>query len=192
MVVAVTCYGMATFEGPMLSLKSVNVISHFTDWTIAHVHVGGLGWNGMLTFGMLYWLFPRMYKTKLWSERSANIHFWLATLGIVLYVVPIYWAGFVQGFMWQDFNADGTLVHKEFLETVTSLKFMYLSRVVGGTLYIIGALMMTWNLMKTAASGSLAKNEEAEAPALPAFVASKSGEYWHRVIERKPIRMLVH
>lgn len=191
MVVAVTCYGMSTFEGPMLSLKSVNLISHFTDWTIAHVHVGGLGWNGMLTFGMLYWLFPRMYKTKLYSERSANIHFWLATLGIVLYVIPIYVAGFVQGFMWQDFNPDGTLVHKEFLETVTSLKFMYLSRVIGGSLYIIGAIMMTWNLLKTASTGSLQKNESAEAAPLPAHVPSKAGEYWHKVIERKPVMMLV-
>ncbi|MGB0428000.1 MAG: cytochrome-c oxidase, cbb3-type subunit I, partial [Flavobacteriales bacterium] len=92
MVVAITCYGMATFEGPMMSLKTVNILSHFTDWTIAHVHVGGLGWNGMLTFGMLYWLIPKIYQTKLYSGKLANMHFWLATLGIVLYAIPIYWA----------------------------------------------------------------------------------------------------
>ncbi|HNS43127.1 MAG TPA: cytochrome-c oxidase, cbb3-type subunit I, partial [Taishania sp.] len=108
MVVALTGYGMSTFEGPLLSLKNVNVISHFTDWTVAHVHVGGLAWNGMLTFGMLYWLFPKMFRTKLYSKKMANQHFWIATLGIILYVIPIYIAGFVQGLMWQEFNPDGT------------------------------------------------------------------------------------
>ncbi|EPB65424.1 hypothetical protein ANCCEY_15513, partial [Ancylostoma ceylanicum] len=88
MVVALTCYGMATFEGPLLSLKNVNMLSHFTDWTIAHVHVGGLGWNGMLTFGMLYWLFPKMFRTELYSKKLANQHFWIATLGIILYAIP--------------------------------------------------------------------------------------------------------
>ncbi len=193
MVVAVTAYGMATFEGPMLSLKSVNVLSHFTDWTIAHVHVGGLGWNGMLTFGMLYWIFPKIYKTKLHSERLANVHFWLATLGILVYVVPIYMAGFVQGLMWQQFTPEGTLVHGEFLETVTSIKFMYLMRVFGGTLYIIGACIMTWNLLKTASAGKLVEKETAEAPSMAAMATVKhtGKEYWHRIIEGKPMTMLV-
>ncbi|NND94168.1 MAG: cytochrome-c oxidase, cbb3-type subunit I [Flavobacteriales bacterium] len=194
MVVAITAYGMSTFEGPMLSLKSVNVLSHFTDWTIAHVHVGGLGWNGMMTFGMLYWLFPKIYNVKLHSERQANIHFWLATLGILVYVVPIYMAGFVQGLMWQKFTPEGTLVHGEFLETVTSLKFMYLMRVIGGTLYIVGAVIMTWNLLKTAANGTFVKKEKAEAPPLAALSHATHGggkEYWHKIIERKPMMMLV-
>ena len=193
MVVAVTAYGMATFEGPLLSLKSVNVLSHFTDWTIAHVHVGGLGWNGMLTFGMLYWIFPKIYKTKLHSERLANVHFWLATLGILVYVVPIYMAGFVQGLMWQQFTPEGTLVHGEFLETVTSIKNMYLMRVFGGTLYIIGACIMAWNLLKTAANGKLVENEAAEAPSMAALAAVKhtGKQHWHRFIEGRPMTMLV-
>lgn len=193
MVVAVTAYGMATFEGPLLALKSVNVLSHFTDWTIAHVHVGGLGWNGMLTFGMLYWIFPKIYKTKLYSERMANVHFWLATLGILVYVVPIYMAGFVQGLMWQQFTPEGTLVYGEFLETVTSIKNMYLMRVFGGTIYIIGACLMSWNLLKTAAKGKLVEFEAAEAPSLAAqtVVKHKGKEHWHRAIERKPMMMLV-
>ena len=151
MVVAITCYGMATFEGPMLSLKSVNVISHFTDWTIAHVHVGGLGWNGMLTFGMLYYIIPRIFNTKLHSKKLANTHFWIATLGILLYAIPMYWAGFAQGLMWQQFNPDGTLVNKDFLETVTQLRPFFMMRSVGGALFIVGAIIMGYNLLKNGA-----------------------------------------
>ncbi len=192
MVVAITCYGMSTFEGPMMSLKSVNVISHFTDWTIAHVHIGGLGWNGMMTFGILYWLIPKMWQTKLHSKKLANVHFWIATLGIVLYAIPMYWAGFTQGLMWQDFNPDGTLANKDFLETVTQLRPYYMMRAVGGALFIVGAVVMTVNLMKTMAQGSFLANEAAEAPPLAkkAEVAHKN-EYWHRIIERKPVRLLV-
>ena len=191
MVVAVTAYGMSTFEGPMMSLKTVNVLSHFTDWTIAHVHIGGLGWNGMLTFGMLYYLVPKMWKTRLYSDAMANAHFWIATLGILLYAVPMYWAGFTQGFMWQDFNADGSLTNKDFLETVTQLRPFYMMRAVGGGLYIVGALIMVYNLIKTAAMGTFVPNEEAEAPALPKTVTAHSGEYWHRWIERRPTQMLI-
>ncbi|HQV76683.1 MAG TPA: cytochrome-c oxidase, cbb3-type subunit I, partial [Flavobacteriales bacterium] len=106
-VVAVTCYGMATLEGPLLSLKSINAIAHFTDWIIAHVHIGGIGWNGFMIFGMAYWLVPRMYGTKLHSVKLANAHFWLGTLGIVLYAVPLYFAGFFQSLMWKQFTPDG-------------------------------------------------------------------------------------
>ncbi|MEP6844425.1 MAG: cytochrome-c oxidase, cbb3-type subunit I [Panacibacter sp.] len=109
MVVAITCYGMATFEGPMLSLKNVNAIAHFTDWIIAHVHVGALGWNGFLTFGVLYWIIPKIFNTPLYSKKLANTHFWVGTIGIVLYVVPLYWAGFTQAIMWKNFTEDGTL-----------------------------------------------------------------------------------
>src|SRR5689334_15773684 len=112
LVVAVTAYGMATFEGPMLSLKSVNAISHFTDWTIAHVHVGALGWNGFLTFGILYWLIPRMFNTKLYSQKLANMHFWIGTLGIIFYAVPMYWAGFTQASMWKQFTESGQLKYQ--------------------------------------------------------------------------------
>ena len=191
MVVALTCYGMATFEGPLLSLKNVNMLSHFTDWTIAHVHIGGLGWNGMFTFGMLYWLFPRIFRTKLYSKKLASQHFWIATLGIILYAIPMYVAGFVQGLMWQDFTPEGTLVNADFLKTVDALKPYYILRSLGGLLYIIGAVMMFYNLIKTAKSGSLLANEEAEAPALRPVIASGKKEYWHRSIESKPIRFMV-
>ena len=190
MVVALTCYGMATFEGPLLSLKSVNIISHFTDWTVAHVHVGGLGWNGMLTFGMLYWLFPKMFRVKLWSKKMANQHFWIATLGIILYCIPIYIAGFMQGLMWQDFNADGTLVNGDFLKIVDQMKPYYMLRSLGGILFLTGACMMFYNLFKTAKSGNFMANEEAEAPALPRDISEK-GEKWHRKLERKPIKFMI-
>jgi len=191
MVVALTCYGMATFEGPLLSLKNVNMLSHFTDWTIAHVHVGGLGWNGMFTFGMLYWLFPRIFRTKLYSKKLASQHFWIATLGIILYAIPMYVAGFVQGLMWQDFTPEGTLVNADFLKTVDALKPYYILRSLGGLLYITGAVMMFYNLIKTAKSGNLLANEEAEAPALRPIITSGKREYWHRSIEGKPIRFMI-
>ena len=192
MVVALTCYGMATFEGPLLSLKNVNVISHFTDWTIAHVHVGGLGWNGMFTFGMLYWLFPKLFRTELHSKKLANQHFWIATLGILLYAIPMYYAGFSQGLMWQEFNPDGTLTNKDFLYTVQQLRPFYILRSLGGLLFIIGAIMMFYNLIKTAKSGSLLKNEEAEAVVTKDLeVKHAKGEYWHRKIEGKPVQMMI-
>jgi cytochrome c oxidase cbb3-type subunit I/II len=191
MVVALTAYGMSTFEGPMLSLKNVNVISHFTDWTIAHVHIGGLGWNGMFTFGMLYWLFPRLYRTELYSKKLANQHFWIATLGILLYAIPMYIAGFMQGLMWQDFNPDGTLQNADFLKTVTQLKPYYYLRSLGGTLYLIGAIMMFYNLVKTAKSGALLSNEATEAVVTKDVQHQEKGEYWHKVIERKPIQFMI-
>jgi cytochrome c oxidase cbb3-type subunit I/II len=189
MVVAITAYGMATFEGPMMSLKNVNAIAHFTDWVVAHVHVGGLGWNGMMTFGMLYWLVPKMWRTELHSKPMANMHFWLGTLGIIFYAVPIYWAGFTQSLMWKQFTEEGVLAYPNFLETVTQLKYMYLLRSVGGALYLSGAVVMVFNLWATAKKGSFLAKEEAEAPALePVSVAHH--EHWHRWIERKPLQML--
>jgi cytochrome c oxidase cbb3-type subunit I/II len=189
MVVAITAYGMSTFEGPMLSLKNVNMISHFTDWTVAHVHVGGLGWNGMMTFGMFYFIFPRIFNTKLFSIKLANTHFWLATLGILFWTIPMYWAGFVQGLMWQDFKPDGNLEY-EFIDTVAQLRPMYMLRSFGGLIYLTGAIIGIYNLYKTSKIGSLIKNEETEAPSLaPAHAENNEG--WHRVIERKPVRMLI-
>ena len=114
MVVAVTAYGMATFEGPMLSLKNVNAIAHFTDWIIAHVHVGALGWNGFLTFGILYWLIPRLCKTNLYSKKLANFHFWIGILGIVFYALSMYWSGITQSLMWKQFTPHGILTISEF------------------------------------------------------------------------------
>ncbi|MCB0525451.1 MAG: cytochrome-c oxidase, cbb3-type subunit I [Saprospiraceae bacterium] len=190
MVVAVTAYGMATFEGPMLSIKSVNAISHFTDWTIAHVHVGALGWNGFLTFGVLYWLWPRIYKTQLFSTQLANMHFWLGTLGIVIYAIPLYWAGWTQALMWKEFTPEGTLAWGNFLDTVTQIIPMYAMRAVGGTLFFIGICMGVYNLVKTAQQGTFLANEEAEAPARVKH-QKVAGEYWHRWIEGKPMQMLL-
>jgi cytochrome c oxidase cbb3-type subunit I/II len=185
MVVAVTAYGMATLEGPLLSLKSVNAITHYTDWIIAHVHVGGLGWNGFLIFGMLYWMVPRMWNTKLYSSKLANLHFWIGTLGIVFYALPLYIAGIVQSLMWKEFAADGFLKYQNFLETTTQILPMYMLRAVGGTLYLTGVFIMTYNLMKTAASGQFVANEEAEVAPLPTVI--HAGGHWHSVLERKPI-----
>lgn len=187
-VVAITCYGMSTFEGPMLSLKNVNAISHFTDWTIAHVHIGGLGWNGFMAFGMLYYLIPRIFNTPLYSKKLATNHFWLGTIGIVLYAVPLYWAGFAQAEMWKQFTEEGQLKY-QFLETVTNIIPMYVSRSVGGGLYLIGAFIMVYNLYKTAKSGKFIADEYAEAA--PLVKTSHAKEYWHRWIERKPLTMLV-
>ncbi|HVV03715.1 MAG TPA: cytochrome-c oxidase, cbb3-type subunit I [Puia sp.] len=190
LVVAITCYGMATFEGPMLSLKNVNAISHFTDWTIAHVHIGALGWNGFLTFGVLYWLVPRMWNTPLYSKKLAGTHFWVGTLGIVLYAVPLYWAGFTQSMMWKSFTPEGQL-RFQFLETVTHIIPMYVTRSIGGALYISGALIMVYNLFKTIRKGSFVANEAVEAAPLPAKIATHGRTYWHRWIERRPMQMLV-
>jgi cytochrome c oxidase cbb3-type subunit I/II len=192
MVVAVTAYGMATFEGPMLSFKNVNAIAHFTDWIVAHVHVGALGWNGFLTFAVLYWLFPKLYGKPLFSKKLANFHFWIGTLGILFYAIPLYWAGFAQSLMWKDFTDDGFLRYPNFLETVTQIIPMYALRSLGGVLYLIGAIVMAYNLYKTAASGVLLENEDAEAPALAkGNVKAHPGEHWHRWIERRPIQLLV-
>ncbi len=190
MVVAVTAYGMATLEGPLLSIKSINAISHYTDWTVGHVHVGTLGWNGMLTFGVIYWLWPRLYGTKLYSVKLANTHFWLGTLGTLFYTIPLYWAGWTQSMMWKKFTMDGFLAYGNFLETVTQILPMYMLRGIGGTIYFVGVIVMVYNLMKTSSSGKLIANSEASAPAREKYVAHK-GEYWHRWIERRPIQMLI-
>ena len=190
MVVAVTAYGMATFEGPMLSLKSVNAISHFTDWTIAHVHVGALGWNGFLTFGILYYLIPKIFRTKLYSVKLANRHFWIGTLGIVFYVVPMYWAGFMQSLAWKEFTPEGTLKY-QFLDTVKQMQPFYLMRGVGGVLFLFGALIMCYNLYKTVQAGNVLNDEPAEAAPLSKIYVPHGSQHWHRWIERRPIQMLV-
>ena len=189
MVVAVTCYGMATLEGPLLSLKNINAIGHYTDWIVAHVHVGALGWNGFLTFGMMYWIVPKMWRTNIYSTKLANTHFWLGTLGIIFYALPMYWAGVTQSLMWKEFTPDGFLKYPNFLETVTQIVPMYIARSVGGGLYLIGVFVMTYNLIKTAAQGNFLANEDAEAPALEK--SNHGGEFWHSILERKPLLMAV-
>ncbi|WP_442508918.1 cytochrome-c oxidase, cbb3-type subunit I [Novipirellula sp. SH528] len=148
-VVGVTFYGMATFEGPLLSVKSVNALSHYTDWTIAHVHAGALGWNGMMTFGMLYWLLPRLFQTKLWSTKAASAHFWIGTIGILLYIVPIYAAGLMQGLMWRAMDDTGNLVYPDFIETIQSIVPLWWLRVLGGLLFVSGILIMAVNWFMT-------------------------------------------
>ncbi|RIV17723.1 cytochrome-c oxidase, cbb3-type subunit I [Fibrisoma montanum] len=192
MVVGLTAYGMATFEGPMLSLKNVNAIAHFTDWVVSHVHVGALGWNGFLTFAMLYWLIPRMYHTPLHSKKLLNAHFWIGTLGILFYAVPMYISGFTQGMMWKEFTPDGVLKYPSFLETTLQILPMHMMRALGGTLYLLGAILMAYNLFKTMAAGTLTTNEPVEAPALErAYTPIGQDTYWHRWFERKPMPLLL-
>jgi len=192
MVVAITGYGMATFEGPMLSLKNVNAIAHFSDWIIAHVHVGALAWNGFLTFGMIYWLVPKMFKTTLHSKSLANLHFWMGTLGIILYALPMYVAGFTQALMWKEFNPDGTLVYGNFLETVTQIIPMYWMRAIGGSLFIVGMLIMIYNVVVTIKKGSSVEDELAEAPALIKVSKRRvAGETFHNWLERKPVQLTI-
>ncbi|WP_405378275.1 cytochrome-c oxidase, cbb3-type subunit I [Nonlabens sp. Asnod3-A02] len=189
MVVAITGYGMATFEGPMLSLKNVNAIAHFSDWVIAHVHVGALAWNGFLTFGMVYWMVPRLFKTKLWSTKLANAHFWIGTLGIILYALPMYVAGFQQALMWKEFNPDGRLTYS-FLETLIEIIPMYWMRAIGGTMFIIGALTGVCNLIMTARAGSQVTDELAEAAALEKVTKNRTNkEGYHTWLERRPVKL---
>ncbi len=191
MVVAVTAYGMATLEGPLLSLKNVNAIAHFTDWIVAHVHVGGLGWNGFLIFGILYWIVPRMWRTNLYSVKLANVHFWLGTLGIIFYAMPMYVSGVVQSLMWKEFNPAGFLVYKNFLETTVQILPLHALRATGGALYLTGAIVMTYNLIRTAYAGNFVANEAAEAAPLAREYKATSGGWHHRLLEHKPVLFTV-
>jgi cytochrome c oxidase cbb3-type subunit I/II len=211
-VVGITFYGMSTFEGPMLSIKSVNALSHYTDWTIAHVHAGALGWNGFMTFGMIYWLLPRLFQTPLWSPRLAATHFWVGTIGILLYVLAIYTAGLTQGLMWRAFDESGRLQYPDFVETVTVLMPMYWVRVAGGTLFLAGAVMCAVNFYMTWRSRPAVYEEPVvQAPALtaayddgprpPSRLSGVVGAghaadrflqgWWHRRWERLPLRFTV-
>ncbi len=195
MVVGVTAYGMSTFEGPMMSLKNINALTHYTDYIIGHVHLGALLWNGGLAFSMLYYIIPRIYRTKLHSLSLANWHFWLMTLGVLIYVIPMYWGGITQSLMWKQFTPEGTLQYPNFLETVTQIIPMYITRAVGGTLYLIGALLGVWNLIKTAKSGSLIANEEVQVVNRmhePTLNAGGKKETWHRILEAAPVRFSVY
>ncbi|GAB3432890.1 cytochrome-c oxidase, cbb3-type subunit I [Niabella aquatica] len=189
-VVAVICYGMATFEGPMLSLKNVNAISHYSDWTVAHVHIGALGWNGFLTFGMLYWLIPKMFNTNLYSRKLASTHFLIGTLGIILYAVPMYWAAFRTYFMMSAFTPEGQLQY-QFIDVVQSIVPFYALRAIGGTIYLIGVFLLVYNLVKTAKQGKFVASEEASAAPLTRGYKAPAKAHWHEKIERKPVMLLV-
>lgn len=191
MVVAVTAYGMATFEGPMLSLKNVNAIAHFTDWIISHVHVGALGWNGMLTFGVLYWMVPKMWNTELYSKKLANAHFWISTLGIVFYAVPMYWSGIAQSLMWKQFTPLGILQYPNFLETTLQIIPFHIIRSFGGFLFLSGVFLMAYNLLKTARQGRFVKNEEAEAPPLILEHDKPKRGMIHRWLEKRPVQFSI-
>jgi len=150
LIVALSFYGMATFEGPMMSIKTVNALSHYTDWTVGHVHAGALGWVGLISMGTLYFLVPRMFgQTRMYSTRAIELHFWVATVGIVLYIAAMWIAGVMQGLMWRAVNADGTLVYS-FVESVKATFPFYLIRLLGGLVYLVGMLIMVWNVVKTA------------------------------------------
>jgi len=150
MVVAVSFYGMSTFEGPMMSIRAVNALSHYTNWVIGHVHSGALGWNGMLTFGILYWLVPRLYNKELYSVGLANLHFWIGTIGIVLYTVTMWGAGLTEGLMWRALGDNGLLEYPVFMDIVNRLAPFYWLRLVGGLMFLVGVFLMAFNLIKTA------------------------------------------
>ncbi|WP_422342602.1 cytochrome-c oxidase, cbb3-type subunit I [Parasphingorhabdus sp.] len=164
MVLALAFYGMSTFEGPMMSIKAVNSLSHYTDWTIGHVHSGALGWNGMITFACLYYLVPRLWgKQRLYSLRMVNWHFWLATLGIVLYAASMWVAGIMQGLMWREYGDDGYLVYA-FSEVVSAMLPMYLIRATGGLLYLAGAFVLVYNVWMTIAGKQRDEKPMTETP----------------------------
>jgi len=192
LVVAVTAYGMSTFEGPMMSLKSVNQITHFTDWTIAHTHIAGMAWNGGIVFGLLYWLVPKLFRTNLFSKKLANMHFWIATLSILIYAIPLYWSAVTQWLMLREYTPEGYLAYPNFLETLTQILPMYTIRIISGVMFLTGFLLMVYNLFKTMALGKIENNELSEAPAL-VLQGSRNPfkETVHRWMERRAVRFSI-
>lgn len=179
----VTFYGMATFEGPLLSIRSVSSLAHYTDWIIGHVHAGALGWNGFLAAGMFYWLVPRLWNTKLYSRAAANLHFWIGTFGILMYVAAMYVAGITQGLMWRAEAEGGGLLYPTFIETVLALQPMYWMRLIGGSLYLVGFIVMAWNLVMTARSGQPATaSVEVAVP-----VTTEAPLPWQKVVFSAPV-----
>ncbi len=161
LIVSLSFYGMSTFEGPMMSIKTVNALSHYTDWTVGHVHSGALGWVGLISMGAMYHLIPRLFGRKqMYSVKAIDLHFWIATIGIVLYIAAMWIAGVMQGLMWRAVNADGTLVYT-FVESVKATFPFYVIRLLGGLLYLSGMIVMAWNVVMTVRSG------KAEAAVIP-------------------------
>ena len=171
LIVSLSFYGMSTFEGPMMSIKTVNSLSHYTDWTVGHVHSGALGWVAFITIGSMYYLIPRMFgRIEMWSTRLITVHFWIATLGVVLYIAAMWIAGVMQGLMWRATNADGTLTYA-FVESVKATYPFYAIRLAGGVLFLTGMLLMAWNVWRTIAIGKVAEAEiPSAAGAMPAPV----------------------
>jgi cytochrome c oxidase cbb3-type subunit 1 len=163
MIVAISFYMMSTFEGPMMSIKTVNALSHYTDWTIGHVHSGALGWVAFITIGSMYYVIPRLFgRAEMWSTRLITLHFWIATIGVVLYIASMWIAGVMQGLMWRATNPDGTLTYA-FVESVKATYPFYAIRLTGGVLFLAGMLVMAWNVFRTV---SLGKPVEARIPSL--------------------------
>lgn len=187
LVTAITFYGMATFEGPLLSIKSVSSLAHYTDWIVAHVHGGALGWNGFLTFGMLYYLVPKLWNTKLYSVKLANVHFWVGTLGILLYILSMWAAGITQGLMWQATDAKGQLLYPDFVETVIRIVPLYYVRALGGMLFLGGFLVMIYNVWRTISQAPAAVEAEAVNQKNNRVSAlTLQGEPMHRALEGVP------
>ncbi|MBU0509119.1 cytochrome-c oxidase, cbb3-type subunit I [bacterium] len=189
LAVSVTFYGMSTFEGPMMSIKSVNSLTHYTDYTIAHVHVGALGWVGFMIFGIMYYMVPRLWRRELFSRNLANLHFWIATIGILLYIIPIWIAGIMQGLMWRAFDADGLLFYPNFIETTQRILPFYHTRLLGGILYLGGLLLMVYNLIKTCAGAKVPADETAQAPSLAVLKpeAPEPRTRWHHLLTGQPL-----
>jgi cytochrome c oxidase cbb3-type subunit I/II len=185
-VVAVTFYGMATFEGPMLSIRAVNALSHYTDWTIGHVHSGALGWNGFMAFGLIYWLVPRLWGRPMAFPRLVNTHFWLGTIGIVIYMVSMWVAGITQGLMWRAFDDQGFLVYGNFTETVLRLIPLYYLRALGGLLFFTGMVMLAVNVWVTVRGAKPVPDQEASAP--PLAPQAPAGGSWQRRLEARPLQ----
>jgi cytochrome c oxidase cbb3-type subunit I/II len=180
----VTFYGMSTFEGPLLAIRSVNAISHYTDWTVGHVHSGTLGWNGMMAAGMFYWLAPRLWKTQLWSKSLANMHFWIAMVGILLYIAALWGAGISQGLMLSQIDVGGTTLKYEFVQTLENIQIFFIFRSIGGALYLTGFVLCAINIWKTARSGQ-AFDETAEVVLLER--KQKDGMSWGESLASDPL-----
>jgi len=182
----VTFYGMATFEGPLLSIRGVNGLAHYTDWIIGHVHAGTLGWNGFMAAGMFYFLVPRLWGRPLYSKKLADTHFYLGSLGILLYVVSMWVSGVTQGLMWRQTTADGALAYPNFVETLLAIKPMYWMRLVGGTMYLASFVLMTYNLAKTAWGGEKVKvSVIVQVPEATPAVA------WTKIVLGRPVVIVV-
>jgi cytochrome c oxidase cbb3-type subunit I/II len=193
LALSATFYGMSTFEGPLLSIKSVNEIGHYTDWIVAHVHAGALGWNGFLAFAMIYYMVPRLWRTELHSTNLANVHFWTATVGILLYVISMYVSGITQGLMWREVDAAGKLAYPDFVQTVVRVIPLYWIRALGGTVYLAGYLVMVYNIVQTIKQAGRAPEDTVDEavpfdrkPLLQGLVPFK-----HRVLEGMPLLMVI-
>jgi cytochrome c oxidase cbb3-type subunit I/II len=182
----ITFYGMATFEGPLLSVKSVSGLAHYTDWIIGHVHSGALGWNGFMAAGMIYWLLPRLWGRKLHSEKLADLHFWLGTFGIILYVISMWVSGINQGMMWRAENPDGSLMYPTFLETAVTVRPMYWMRLIGGAMYLVGFLLMGYNVVKTVVGAPAV-----DAPVKVVEPPPSQEVAWAKLVFAKPVLITV-